>query len=67
MFLATAPMQPLPALILDTATELCQEKPGCLGDHTQTALVELITYILPKFFSLLYAVNFHVLEQNTRM
>lgn len=66
MFLATAPTQPLSGLILDTATELCQEKPRYLGDHSQTALAELSRCILPKFFSLLYAVNFYVLEQNTR-
>lgn len=57
MFLATAPRQPLPALILDTATELCQEKPGYLGDHSQTALAELTRCILPKFFSLSYTVS----------
>lgn len=57
MFLATTPVQPLPNLILDTATELCQKKPGYLGDHSQTALAELTSCILPKFFSPLYTVS----------
>lgn len=57
VLLPAASRQPLLALILDGAIELCQEKPGYLGDHSQTTLAELTRCILPKYISLLDTVS----------
>jgi len=55
-----------PALILDRAIELCQEKSGYLGDHSQVAQAELSRCVLPKCISLLDTVSQFLCEENTR-